>query len=366
MRAALRITTLAALVASGESHAVLSAPRPRPGTGGVSGLGIKLQPFADADNYANDAFRPPDPSNRACGGSGPPQNDVGVTVPTESFQPGQTINIEWALTIPHPLDVDTTGVRIALHYGPGDSFENNVLLGGLTDASGFPAGPVDAVAGQNVRTLATLPTGKTCNYCTMQFIWAARSDGGFYISCADISITTTGLLPDFGELPPETGPLPVNPGSIINPGSSNSDDSDSSSLTWIGILVGVIIGGAAIVGITVYLFLNRERYFGGESLWVKPKGVPPPPPPVGDAEALPSGWSAVTDSSSHQTYYVNQLSGESTWEKPTSGSDTQVAPRLAAELPEGWSAATDPASGQTYYINQKSGQTSWELQSSRI
>ena len=38
--------------------------------------------------------------------------------------------------------------------------------------------------------------------------WAARADEGFYLGCADIAITDDGLLPNYAELPTESGELP--------------------------------------------------------------------------------------------------------------------------------------------------------------
>ena len=45
------------------------------------GTGTKLQPFADAPIKANDA----------CGGQ--PNGDMGVTVPTQVFTPGQDLSL---------------------------------------------------------------------------------------------------------------------------------------------------------------------------------------------------------------------------------------------------------------------------------
>ena len=55
------------------------------------------------------------------------------------------------------------------------------------------AGPEDATDGTLVSTLIQLPN-KTCDYCVLQWLWAAREDGGFYISCADIAITITFIF----------------------------------------------------------------------------------------------------------------------------------------------------------------------------
>ena len=54
------------------------------------------------------------------------------------------------------------------------------------------AGPPDALAGATVSTAITLPNNKTCDYCVLQWVWAARNDNGFYVSCADIAITANG------------------------------------------------------------------------------------------------------------------------------------------------------------------------------
>ena len=52
--------------------------------------------------------------------------DPGVSVPTVAYRPGEVMAVTWQLTIPHTADNRDTGVRIAMHYGPGDSFDRNV------------------------------------------------------------------------------------------------------------------------------------------------------------------------------------------------------------------------------------------------
>ena len=110
-----------------------------------------------------------------------------------------------------------------------------ILIGGLLGDPDFDdntgdgvidraitAGPTDAVANSVHSTIVSLPD-KTCNYCTVQWYvpppsihrlpprhapragllhakrhptpcrtWAARADGGFYMGCSDIAITSTG------------------------------------------------------------------------------------------------------------------------------------------------------------------------------
>merc|ERR1712187_878423 len=48
---------------------------------------------------------------------------------------------------------------------------------------------VDAGSTSTEQTTWALPIGKTCSQCTLQWMWAARRDGGFYVGCADIAIT---------------------------------------------------------------------------------------------------------------------------------------------------------------------------------
>lgn len=177
----------------------MTEPQPRPGM--RSSPGAKLTPFRSARTIA-----------KACGASR--NRDPGVTRPVVAYKPGETIDVKWLLTIPHPSDVLNSGVRIAVHYDNGDSFEQNVLAGRLdgdTDREPVAAGPRNAARNSIQSFKVTLPQ-KTCDYCTLQWLWAAKNDGGSYVACADISITSDGTLPDFSTLPSQSGnTLPVKP-----------------------------------------------------------------------------------------------------------------------------------------------------------
>ena len=109
----------ATLVSLCASHAILVAPTPRPGM--ELSPGPKLQPFNNARRTANSG----------CGGVD--NNDPGVQTPTLAYTPGTPLIVQWEITIPHPTDVLDTGVRIAIHYDRGDSFDKaeNILAGGL-------------------------------------------------------------------------------------------------------------------------------------------------------------------------------------------------------------------------------------------
>lgn len=171
-RARLALVVHAACLTLVGSHGILTIPPGRPQT--LNPAGVKLTPFSEA-RYA---------ANRGCGGA----EGAGlgnVRVPTQAFTLGRPVQIQWSLTIPHNVDNSDTGVRIAIHYDDEDSFECNILAGGLEGDPGFDptlqgaqnkkvsAGPPDAVANQLVSTIVRLPN-KTCDYCVIQWVWAAR------------------------------------------------------------------------------------------------------------------------------------------------------------------------------------------------
>ncbi len=93
-----------------------------------------------------------------------------------------------------------------------------------------------------------------------------------------------------------------------------------------------------------------------------------------DDDNLPSGWFAVVDENSGETYYCNETTGETTWDIPSDAAaaddDDNEDPRQPYEtedeegnddLPPDWYAATDPVSGDTYYCNETTGETTWDL-----
>jgi hypothetical protein len=194
------------------AHAMLTYPAPR----ALAAPGIKLTPFSAARATANSG----------CGGAANTGSNL-ISIPQTAFRPGATVNVRWRLTIPHPLDNSDTGVRVAVHYDDTDSFSCNIVAGGLAGDPGFvvpasvvPAGTGDEVRGEEVVHTITLPN-KLCNRCVLQWAWAARRDGGYYMSCADIAITQDGQLPGsaagaagvgafYAGLPGEIGELPVN------------------------------------------------------------------------------------------------------------------------------------------------------------
>jgi len=316
----LRLLVQAALLAHAvDAHAVLTSPAPRPASG-MQGTGAKLQPFASALSLANGG----------CGGT--TNGDPGVRVPTQAFTPGQAITVTWDLTIPHPNDNLDTGVRVAMHFGAGDSFDDNVLEGGV-EGSGNPG---TLSAGLETVTV-TLPN-KLCDYCTLQWIWAARADGGSYIGCADIAITTAGTLPNYALLPSQEGNvLPgvrasaAGPGAIVAPSNGdgpdvpgprpgtpagNSTDGGGGNGATVAI---VIVSILIVLGAGFYFCYWRPRRQAAAT----PKEFtgtgtvpPPPPPPAEGQEMLPPGWSRAFDPASGRPYYINANTMQSSWTPP--------------------------------------------------
>ena len=331
------------LVDRASAHAIMTAPAPRPNLD-VS-PGVKLQPFANAKTIAD----------AGCGGL--QNNDPGVQTPAIAYTPGVPVQVSWQLTIPHPADVLDTGVRIAIHYSATDSFAQNIVAGGLTGDPPFTpvsAGPAAAVSNSIQTQSITLPPGKTCDYCTLQWVWAAQQDGGSYIGCADISITTNGVLPNFAALPPQTGNvLPGVPGQVapiqqppgggvggvggVGVGGSPppppfgaSGGSGSCGLGggggfFLGMIVGLIT-----TPLLIYAYRRKMSQPAPPSGAVQAKNVnvqiegmsaapavPAQQPPPPSTSGLPEGWTEGTDPTSGRMYYYHAPSGQSSWTRPT-------------------------------------------------
>ena len=105
------VVALGCLACRTAGHGILVSPPPRLGTN--IGYGNKLTG---------------DAANTNCGGTengDTPYNAI-KNWPKVSIKPGDPVVVSWSITIPHPADNLNRGVRIALHYGDGDSFNNNV------------------------------------------------------------------------------------------------------------------------------------------------------------------------------------------------------------------------------------------------
>ena len=157
--------------------------------------------------------------------------------------PGGTLLVKWKVTIPH--DADRLGhgraarpplqrdrllrarapraggrrPRFPLparprrpHHRPHHTHTRAQVLKGCVEGDGNCFQDDDGIPGKDnavdagdgtveMSQLLTLPAGKTCSYCVLQWMWAARQDGGFYIGCADIAITEDGNLPDYAQVP---------------------------------------------------------------------------------------------------------------------------------------------------------------------
>ena len=204
MRLSFVCTLLAPLVSS---HAILKTPTPRVGT--ANGNGAKLT--GTSTGRVN------------CGGldNGDSGYEAMRNRPKVAYQVGANVAVTWQLTIPHPADNLNSGVRIALHFNDGDSFNNNVRARAPVELAcrAHPSPPdsrapwqilLDNVDASQLTRLITLPEGRLCTNCVLQWMWEAKLDGGIYVQCVDIAITDTGtpapLLPCRRSLPRSSDP----------------------------------------------------------------------------------------------------------------------------------------------------------------
>lgn len=315
MRGAFAYLVTLLQLAPAQPHAVMKTPTPRPASG-MQNTGTKLQPFNAAQSYADGG----------CGGS--TNGDPGVQQPTIAFQSGAQVTVTWELTIPHPADNLDSGIRIAVHYGPGDSFAQNILAGGVIN-SGQP----NTVSADLLTTTVQLPAGKVSDYATIQWVWSANQDGGSYIGCADVAITANGALPTNyvpnarqGEVLSGVAATATGPGSIVQPsppppppqggnvGSGNNQGAPSGDggNPAVPVAVFLILGAVGFYGYTQY---KKMKSNAGSGPTVSKTDAPPPPPVPSADPGLPPGWSSAVDPASGVTYYIDPQGG-SQWTAP--------------------------------------------------
>ena len=107
------VVALGCLACRTAGHGILVSPPPRVGTLGPNNQGNKLIGDAGSTN---------------CGGTdnGDTAYEAIKNQPKVAQKPGDGLVVSWSITIPHEADNLNRGVRIALHYSDGDSFNNNV------------------------------------------------------------------------------------------------------------------------------------------------------------------------------------------------------------------------------------------------
>jgi len=170
-----RVLFLLAFLVLVQGHGVLVCPPPRTGQNILPGN--KLYP------------EPPTPTEtNGC--------DISVLGPIQAtYAAGSTIQVTWDTTILH---TSYPGVRIAVSYSSTDSFNNNVLANG-TD-----------IGNSGLNTISvTLPAGKTCTTCQIQWIWASQQDMGYYLGCSDIAIVAAGGQTNIPVCPNPTANVPA-------------------------------------------------------------------------------------------------------------------------------------------------------------
>ena len=137
--------------------------------------------------------------------------DSTASTPTETFIAGRDLPVKWKLSIPHAND---PGVRIAIQF-PGEPM--TVLK--------------DALDVNDESATVQLPAGKTSDKAILQWMWATKEDGGFYMACSDIivkeeagtlgGVATSGapsVVPPAVPAGTESGTAPpVDPGNPVEP-----------------------------------------------------------------------------------------------------------------------------------------------------
>ena len=131
-RRALLVPVVVLIQVQVRGHAIMYLPKPRsnvifgpPGPSEFVFSGTKIR--TPSSVYLQPASHRPAPhlpplatagfemarvySNQGCGGT--TNKDPGVEIPTVVYTPGATIDVQWKLTIPHPDDVVTSGIRAA-------------------------------------------------------------------------------------------------------------------------------------------------------------------------------------------------------------------------------------------------------------
>jgi hypothetical protein len=77
-------------------------------------------------------------------------------------------------------------------------------------ANGLPGTTTNEIRTETIQ----LPAGKTSETAVLQWMWASRSDGGFYIGCSDIKISSA--IPTAPPTPLAVLPTPA-PGPVVTP-----------------------------------------------------------------------------------------------------------------------------------------------------
>jgi hypothetical protein len=162
------------------AHAILEFPTSRK-TGKMSfqGTGVKISNFPPTTEQLNSCL------------------DSTATAPVSTFSINDSITVTWKITIPHQSD---PGVRIAFQSGTKMVVvKDNVNVNDLKSTVQIPK---DLKPGNNV----------------LQWIWASKEDGGFYMACSDITIQASTVNTTKSVLPNSTatsgaiiGSLPITP-----------------------------------------------------------------------------------------------------------------------------------------------------------
>ena len=177
--------------------------------------GVKLPGVANFKSLEN-----------SCGG---PTNGAKQGLPNTinaEYIAGDQINVAWDLTIPHD---NAPGVRVAMAYGNGDLFTNNILVDGYD------------VNRKSIQV--TLPKGKGCQGCYLQWSWRSIEDDGIYMSCSYVKINCPASDPTC------KGGLVVGQAAVVeepSPSTEGAVDNISTGGGVMGLPPSIKVGGYEI------------------------------------------------------------------------------------------------------------------------
>ena len=366
------MVAVAIMLPAVRSHAVMTFPAPRPGIGGTDGY--KLQPFASAQIIANSG----------CGG-GTNNRDPGVQAPVSTYSPGDTVQVSWRMTTPHPADNIANGIRVALHVSAQDSFANNILLGGVEGdppyqriPAGDDLGTVDEIRTETVQ----LPRGKTCDICTLQWVWSAQGDGGSYIGCTDISITANGQpltprpVPRVGDVlpgvpgevyvaspppPPYQAPVGGGGGYYVPPpplygggagGSAQTSTGEGGMGGGSGFILGLLVGIAGTLAAPIALRKYKERK-------ALKSGAPPPVGKPAPQQPVPAYVTTEPPPPAGPPPSAAPVLPPKPALKPETKVEQPAPPPKEDDLAEGWTTEFDTERQRSYYYHTGTGEVTW-------
>jgi hypothetical protein len=291
-------------------HGYLTSPVPRGGA--ISGQGTKIP----GTNFDLTTCSQGDSANKPSA----------VPTAANTFSPGQTLTVNWKITIEHDSGqaVGQNGVRIAIRY-PGENGNTFASQGQILKTAFAPGLNGDR------STTVTLPQKQ--GRAELMWSWTSLSDGGYYVTCADIQIgQATGTGNQQG----------TTTGTSNNNNNNNNNNAGAANGNVNGNSPSAAGGGSGDVVVIVICSLIMIIAIGGVVWYARQPG---------------GGGGGRSQQPNTQQPTANNLPRIKSM-RPKS---IPKGLRATTGLPYGWHATTD-VDGDTYYYNDD-GRTSWEIPS---